>query len=183
MKTVIIVGTLPRCRTAWLAELLNIRPISFAFHEAMNGCDFVDRWAEKILARPESIVVDCNPNFWASPGLYEVALREMNHNVHVKYVFIERDEQECLESFVGAFAEQCGFNEAQAERAFDVWIENKKTFMPRFKNSLVVRYEDIDKSVFDILEFCGLPYEKDRVDELLKKIIVQNVPEMLRRYA
>lgn len=182
-KTVIIVGTLPRCRTAWLAELLNINGVSFAFHEAMNGCDFVDKWADKLMRRPESVVVDCNPNFWGSaPKLYEIALKEMYPGVSVKYLFIHRPLEKCFDSFMKNFGEAMNLPKEAAEECFKLWsfnMQDASSFFP----SLTVQYDEIDRDCQNILEWCGLPYDPDRVDELKKKVIVQNIPEMMRRYS
>jgi hypothetical protein len=182
-KTIIIVGSLPRCRTAWLSELLTIHGQSFAFHEAMNGCDFVDKWAHKLMARPEPIVIDCNPNFWGSaPRLYEIALKDLYPGVTVKYVFIHRKLEECFDSFMKNFGELMNLPADKAEECFRMWHFNMAD-MEILQPNLSIQYNSIDESCQQILEWCGLPFDPERVSELQKKIVVQNIPEVMRRYA
>lgn len=90
--------SLPRCRTAWLANFLT-NGDAFCYHEAMRTVNSLDELAAKLstVAGPQSTVGD------ADPSLVPILPQLIEAFPDANYVFIQRPAAEVQASYAAAF--------------------------------------------------------------------------------
>lgn len=189
-----IVATLPRCRTAWLSELLTIRPESFAFHEGKqwgyrDGDIDNGLYVQKLLSRPEGHIIDCDPAFWMDSTQKSLdRMSVLNKHFDVNMIQVLRPVEDIFNSWYVSHGKELGLSIDSMKEHLMMQVSNLENWCHLERSGRLPKSEFYDFAQLDalspvILEKLGLPVDKDRIAELHAKIIVQNLAEMQRRYA
>lgn len=138
---------LPRCRTAWFANLFTGRD-SFCFHEALSKYGFIPD-------RPDKYVGTAETDYSVIP--------------EGRTLIVLRDPQECLDSVFEYFDVPEDYN---CPLVRDALLNGFEIAYNRLKlmNGLHVEYDQIDMRLYEIWEFLlpDVPVDLDRLDEAVQ---------------
>lgn len=165
MKTFFITG-LPRTRTAWFANLFTYKD-SFCFHEAFKTHDTIDEYAKSIDKLPYKYSgnSDCSIPF--------IINDLMSIYPKSKIVVIERDIDEVYNSLIKLFA----FDNT---KLMNILLAGLRLIEELKQNHpcLVVQYNDINKRIKSIWEYClpTVEFNQERY-EMLKSLCIAINPK------
>jgi hypothetical protein len=142
-----IVG-LPRSRTAWLSVYFTAQGF-FCYHDGLNGCKDIQSYRKKMLGA-------CGD---ADSGLLLIDVEKEFPDS--KIVVIERSLKEVMQSLEDKFN----------IHAPHLYKFHHKLF--EYQNALHVKFEDIDKRIEEIFEFCvGQKPDKD-IHDLISNMHIE----------
>ncbi|HZQ45563.1 MAG TPA: sulfotransferase [Verrucomicrobiae bacterium] len=186
-KNPFFIISLPRSRTAWLANLLTYGDYSFCHHEATRYCQTLeelndlmdgDEWHQ---GNSDSCLVT-----WGVDNILKMW-------PSARFVFIYRDSVECNRSYKAAFPEivsRCPNTERVLIELMLQMKELRNKLEP--ERVLAVSYPQLEQTKYirEIWEFClpGLPFpvqrvnmlQQMRVDTIFQKMM-QNVHPKLQK--
>lgn len=177
--------SLPRCRSAWLANLLTTGP-SFCYHEALSLCRNVDELAAMFQRTRCPFYGD------ADPAIGLCALDVLDRFPDARFVFVHRPVEDCLASELAAMEDDGhpsfeSVTRQEIHRRITIAVNGLDDLwkaLPIDRKTMVM-YSGLDREeiVRSIWSFClpGVTFNRLRYDMLDSLRITQIFSKVLKR--